>query len=208
MARCVDAGRLKKSTNCPFAPGVLIRQGGEDAVVRQQASHLVEIAFFRQHFLAGAFAEAAQEIVEIAIVEFARDGVRREAEQAENVAAHLPVAEMARHQQQRPARQQRVHELTAALQIEIAPPVRRVQLARNVDNFHQQHAEMAIHGAHPLVALSGVEIGEGVAQVLVGDVAMAFVEVIEQPGEPVRRPCSAAGYDSIWMRQMRMRTRR
>ena len=90
--------------------------------------HLLEVAILRQQSLSGALAKAAQEVVDEGVVDRPRDGVGLEPQQTEGVTTHFPVAEVAGDEQQRPAGEQGAHESLGALEIDVTPPVRVVQL--------------------------------------------------------------------------------
>src|SRR5262249_12065462 len=55
---------------------------------------------------------------------------------------------------------------------------------RKLDDFDQHGAEMDVDGPHQGVALPVVELlAEGVTEVLVGNEAMAAVDLVEEPGQ-------------------------
>src|SRR4051794_17241239 len=83
--------------------GVLIGKGRQHAAAFEQLFHLIEVAMLGEQFLPGALAEAAQELIEIRVVEWPGDGVRAESEEPQRVASHFPVAEMSGHEQDGPA---------------------------------------------------------------------------------------------------------
>ena len=88
--------------------GILIRQCRQHAAVLEDPLHVVEIAVLGQQLLPGVLAEAAHQVVEVRIVERPGDGVGGDPEHADRIARHLPVAEMSRDEQQRPAAQKRI----------------------------------------------------------------------------------------------------
>ncbi len=114
IALWVEAGRPKNSTNSPALAGVLVGQEREDAAVAEHLEHLVVAARLGDQLLARSLAERAEEPVEVGVVERPGHRVGREAEDAEQVAGHLPVAVVAGEHDDRPAAQEPVEDSARA----------------------------------------------------------------------------------------------
>ena len=82
--------------------GVLVGQEREDAPAPEDLEHLLVAACLGDQLLPRPLAEHAEIAIEIGVVEVPGDRVGREAEDAEEVAGHLPVAEVAGEHDDRP----------------------------------------------------------------------------------------------------------
>src|SRR5436190_17209283 len=84
--------------------GILIGQRAQDAGATKNRFHLVEIAVLGQQLLTGFLSKAAEVVVEEAVIQ--RPGYRmgRESYQSQDIPAHLPIAKVSRHHEQRPIR--------------------------------------------------------------------------------------------------------
>ena len=87
-------------------PGILVRESGKHTAGLEQVFHLREITVLGQQFLPGAFSEAAEEIIDVRIIEGPGNRVGTKADEPQSIAlCHLPVAEMRRDKKHRTSRQ-------------------------------------------------------------------------------------------------------
>jgi hypothetical protein len=173
----------------PLRTGVLVGQRGQNAALGEHPPDALVVVVLVEDLLQRPLAEAAaEEVVEVGVVELAGDGEGAEAEQAQGVAGHFPVAEVPGRQHQRPARQELVHERPALVEVEVAPPGADVHGPRQLHDVDQEPAAVPVDGPDPRVALAGVEFREGVPEVVVGDLAVPGVDAVRQPRQPDRQP--------------------
>src|SRR5205085_6331133 len=99
---------------------------------RENMADAFEVAVLRQDLLAGGFAKAVQVGVEERIIEWPGDGVGAEAEQAEDIAAQLPIADVPRDQHRRLIRKHCIDDFTIS-EFHEASPVVRMEHARQVE---------------------------------------------------------------------------
>jgi len=175
----------------PTLSRVLVCQRRDGAAGIQHVLDVVEITFLGEDLLAGPLAQLAHVVVEERIVERARNRVSVEAEQAQGDAGDLPVAKMSRHDQQRPARDERADDAVAADQLRVLLPGVDVQPARHVDDLDEQRAEVDVDLTdHDIALLRSQSVSKSVDEVLVGAKAMFAIHLI---GEPAEQPRHAAG---------------
>jgi hypothetical protein len=83
-----------------------------------------------------------------------------------------------------PPSQEPIDDLLVPDQRDPFAPGRQVQLARDVEDLHQHHAEVLIHPANDLVTLGlGVSVAERQFEVLQADVAVPPVHSVEDGGQ-------------------------
>jgi competence protein ComEC len=137
----------------PALAGVLVGQHGEGPARFQYLDDLVVPPRLGDHLLAGALPERLEVALQVGVVERPRHGPRREAEQAEEVAGDLPVAVMARQQDDRFAGDQPIEHRGVPGKLDVLPVVLQPDALRRVEDFHQHHAEVPIDAPDGLVAL-------------------------------------------------------
>src|SRR5207248_3117927 len=110
----------------------------------EERLHVLKVAMLGQDFLPRFFTELEQKSLQENVIQRSRDGVRGEAEEAQGIACHFPVAPMGRDDQQRAARKQAVHDTVAAHESDVISPGGGLQQPRDQDDLYRQRAKVVV----------------------------------------------------------------
>src|SRR5262249_2792516 len=121
--------------------------------------------------------------VQVRVVDPPGDGVSAESEHAQRVPGHLPVPEVAGDDQERPVADQPADNAAAVDQLDVPPPVGRVQPAGGLAELDERGADVAVDGRDVRVDGRVGRGREGAAKIVPGDLTVPAVDAVRDPGE-------------------------